>query len=360
MRETITEAICEAPTETIGVDLGDKFSEYCVLDQSTGEVIDRGRLATTPDAFMKFFATRSQARVVIEVGTHSPWVSRILHRLCREVFVANARKLHFIYCNDRKSDRSDAELQARVGRMDPQLLHPITHRSAEGQNDLVLVRARAALVETRTELVSTLRGLVKSVGGRLPRKDASTIRHAFCEELPLELRETLTPMVLTIEYLTDEIKSYDKKIDELATKKYPETGLLTVVDSVGNLTALTFVLTLDDPDRFAHSRDVGPFLGLTPKLDQSGDVDKQLRITKAGDRALRTLLVQCAQRILGRFGKDCDLKRYGERIAARGGPIAKRKAVIAVARKLAVRLHHLWKTGDIYDPNHDLKNQRAA
>jgi transposase len=347
-------------TETIGVDLGDRYSTYCVLDHGTGEERERGRLRTTPTAFEGFFRGRSGARTVVEVGTHSPWVSRILQRHCAEVHVANARELHFIFRNLRKGDDKDPERLARVGRMDPKLLRPIQHRSQERQHDLVRIRARAALVSTRTELVNTLRGLVKSVGGRLPRKDASAIRHDFCKELPAQLHDALAPLVLTIEFLNDEIKRYDRKIEEVAKSEYPETRVLTQVDSVGTLTALTFLLTLEDPNRFAHSRDVGPFLGVTPKRDQSGEVDKQLRITKAGDAALRTLLVQCAQRILGRFGKDCDLKRYGERIAARGGKIAKRKAVIAVARKLAVLLHHLWKTGEIYDPNHNLTTARVA
>lgn len=350
----------QATTETIGVDLGDRFSTYCVLDQATGEELERGRIRTTPAAFEGFFRGRTGSRAVVEVGTHSPWVSRILARSCAEFYVANARELHFIFRNDRKGDDSDAERLARVGRLDPRLLRPVTHRSESAQKDLTLVRARASLVETRTSLVCTLRGLVKSAGGRLPRKDAATIRYAFREELPPQLQASLTPLVLTIEFLNDEIKSYDREIDDLATKKYPETELLTAVDSVGNLTALTFVLTLEDPDRFDRSRDVGPFLGLVPKRDQSGETDKQLRITKAGDRAVRTLLVQCAQRILGRFGKDCDLRRYGQRIAARGGKVAKRKAVIAVARKLAVRLHHLWRTGEVYEPDHDLIRTQAA
>ena len=342
-------------TETIGVDLGDRFSTYCVLDHTTGAERGRGRLPTSPAAFEAFFRGREGARAVVEVGTHSPWASRILDRHCAEVHVANARELHFIFRNDRKGDDRDPERLARVGRLDPALLRPVKHRDEASQRDLVQVRARATLVETRTTLVNTLRGLVKSVGGRLPRKDASSIRHGFAEHLPEGVREALTPLVLTIEFLNDEIRAYDQAIDELATTDYPETELLTQVGGVGNLTALTYVLTLEDVGRFERSRDVGPFLGLVPRRDQSGEVDKQLRITKAGDAALRTLLVQCAQHILGRLGKDCDLKRYGERIAARGGKIAKRKAVIAVARKLAVLLHHLWRTGEVYDPDHELR-----
>jgi transposase len=271
--------------------------------------------------------------------------------------VANARHLRCIYQNQRKSDAVDARTLARVGRLDPALLCPIRHRGEEGQRDLTLLRARGAMVSARTDLVNAMRGLVKSMGGRLRKIDVKSLHHAFRDEIPGALQEALTPILLAIEFLNEEIGSYDRRIDALAAEKYPETGALSQVVGVGNLTALAYVLTLEEPGRFARSRDAGAFLGLTPKRDQSGEVDKQLRISKAGDRLVRTLLVQCAHYILGRNGPESDLKRYGERIACRGGPIAKRKAVVAVARKLAVLLHHLWKTGEVYDPNH---NHRAA
>jgi len=341
----------QAITETIGVDLGDKFSAYCVLDHASGEEIESGRLRTTPSAFEKFFSGRRTARTVMEVGTHSPWASRIVASACRETFVANARKLRFIFRNPRKSDGVDARVLARVGRMDPELLSPIRHRGEEAQRDLVLIRARHALVASRTKLVNSMRGLVKSWGARLPKQAAKSLGARTGDRVPEALREALAPMLLTVEFLTDEIKAYDREVDRLATERYPETAALCQVAGVGNLTALAFVLTLEDPSHFATSRDVGAFLGLVPKRDQSGEVDKQLRISKTGDRLVRTLLVQCAHHILGRNGPDTDLKRYGERIASRGGKIAKRKAVIAVARKLAVLLHALWKTGEVYDPN---------
>ena len=338
-------------TETIGVDLGDRYSAYCVLDHASGEEVESGRLRTTPAAFEKFFATRATARTVMEVGTHSPWVSRIVASSCAETYVANARELRFIFKNTRKSDDVDARMLARVGRMDPELLSPIRHRGEEAQRDLVLIRARHALVTSRTKLVNSVRGLIKSSGARLPKQGAKSIGHRTRDRVPEALRETLDPMLLTIEFLTDEIATYDRKVDQLATERYPETAVLTQVTGVGNLTALAYVLTLEDPRHYACSRDVGAFLGLVPKRDQSGEIDKQLRITKTGDRLVRTLLVQCAHYILGRNGPDTNLKQYGERIASRGGKIAKRKAVIAVARKLAVLLHALWRTGEVYDPN---------
>jgi len=338
-------------TETIGVDLGDKYSNYCVLDQESGEPTKEGRIRTTPAAFERLFAGRSTARVVLEVGTHSPWTSRIASADCGETYIANARKLRFIFKNDRKSDTVDAQSLARVGRFDPALLSPIRHRGEQAQVDLVLVRARATLVAARTKLVNSLRGLIKSTGSRLPKKSASSIGPKTIDGVPAPLHSALEPMLEAIDGLTDQIRVYDKRVDKLAEEAYPETGVLTQVPGVGNLTALAYMLTLEDPAHFKKSRDVGAFIGLVPKRDQSGETDKQLRITKAGDKMLRTLLVQCAQYILGRNGPPCDLKRAGERIALRGGKVAKRKAVIAVTRKLAVLLHALWRTGEVYAPD---------
>jgi transposase len=338
-------------TETIGVDLGDRYSAYSVIDQATGTETDHGRIRTTPQAFERFFAGRRTSRAVLEVGTHSPWTSRIVAAQCPETFVANPRELRFIFKNQRKSDRVDACALARVGRLDPELLSPIRHRAEPAQYDLALIRARAALVSARTKLVNSLRGLIKATGSRLKKQGAASIGGRTIDRVPECLREALQPMLYAIEALTDEIKTYDKRIDKLATESYPETGVLTQIPGVGNLTALAYMLTLEDPAHFQQSRDVGAFLGLVPRRDQSGETDKQLRITKAGDRVVRTLLVQCAHHILGRNGPPCDLKTYGERIAARGGKIAKRKAVVAVARKLAVLMHTLWRTGEVYAPD---------
>ncbi len=335
-------------TETIGVDLGDQYSAYCVIDQATGEQVSEGRVRTTPGGFEKFFSQRASSRVVLEAGTHSPWASRIVASSCAEILVANPRQLGFIFKNARKSDRLDAQLLARVGRMDPTLLSPIRHRGVKAQQDLAVIRARETLVSARTKLVNSLRGLVKSIGGRLPKQAAKSIGVRTRSRVPEELQEALQPMLLAIEALSDEIKTYDRRVDELAAQDYPEAGVLTQVAGVGNLTALAFILTLEDWAHFPTSRDVGAFLGLVPKRDQSGATDKALRISKAGNRLVRTLLVQCAHHVLGRNGPPSDVRRYGERIAARGGKIAKRKAVVAVARKLAVLLHALWRSGEKY------------
>lgn len=334
---------------TIGMDLGDKSSAYCVIDQASGEELAAGTVRTTASAIERVFAPYADARVVMETGTHSPWISRLVERLCAEVDEANAREAGIIYKQDRKSDRTDAQRLARFGRIDPDILRPVHHRSERAQVDLLLIRGRAELVPARTKLVNSARGLVKSTGVRLPPKGASSVGPSLLEGVPASLHAALTPMLLAVEALTTQIRALDKQVDALAAR-YKETERLTQVTGVGNLTALTFVLTLEDWRRFQRSRDVGAFLGLVPRRDQSGATDKQLRITKSGDRLLRTLLVQCAHYVLGRNGPPCDLKAYGERISARGGSIAKRKAVVAVARKLATLLHALWRSGEVYQP----------
>ena len=339
----------QAITETIGLDVGDRYSRYQVLGQADGEDAGGGRVPTTPSRLQQLFAAYPQARVVLEVGTHSRWISEIAEASCAEVLVANPRKLRFIYGNDRKSDQVDALALARVGRLDPNLLAPIRHRAESTQRDLATIRARAGLVQARTKLVNTLRGVIKSFGFRFPPMATERIGPQALEHVPGELRSQLGPLLVAIEALSGEIASYDAQIKELAAS-HPEAALLTQVHGVGALTALAFLLTIEDRDRFRSSRTVGAFFGLVPRRDQSGAVEKQLPISKAGDRMVRTLLVQCAHRILAKNGQDSDLRRAGERIASRGGATAKRRAVIAVARKLAVLMHALWRSGEVYRP----------
>lgn len=335
-------------TTTIGMDLGDTWSVLCVLDES-GEVVEQSRVRTRRKEMHGYFATRSRARVVLEVGTHSPWVSRLVEELGHEVVVANSRRLRAIAASQKKTDENDAELLARLGRVDPKLLAPLAHRKEETQADLVVVRARDALVKARTMLINSVRGHVKSLGGRLPRRNPHYF-HTLGAELPEALRAVLEPTMAAIAELNEQIRAYDRQIDKLVEEKYPEAAHLCKVGGVGPITGLTYVLTVENPERFHCSRDVGPYLGLTRRRRQSGDVDPALRITKAGDGFLRRLLVQCAQHILGPLGKDCALRRWGLQLVGQGGKRAKKRAAVAVARKLAVLLHRLWVTGEDYQP----------
>lgn len=344
---------------TIGMDLGDQYTELCVVDDA-GAGVETGRIRTTAEGLERWFHGRPPARVVMETGTHSPWMSRALQGKGHEVIVANARKLRMIYTNERKSDRVDAEALARVGRLDPGLLRGITHRSATAQADLALLSSRDQLVRVRTQLIAHTRGLVKSMGSRLPRCSSESFARQAGPALPDSLQPALQPVLDEITRLTTTIRALDAVVAQRCAA-YPVTTALQQIAGVGTLTALAYVLVLEEPARFRRSRAVGAFLGLQPRRAQSGDQDPQLRITKTGNPFLRRLLVQAAHYILGPHGPDCDLRRHGERIAARGGKSGKKRAVIAVARKLAVLLHHLWSTGEVYEPlRHGGTQQRAS
>jgi transposase len=333
---------------TIGLDLGDKYSFFCVLD-AAGHVTEEGRVKSALEDIRRKFSTMPSALVAMEVGSSSPWVSRELKRLGHRVIVAQASQIALIYQNRRKSDQVDAHTLARLARLDPKLLHPVEHRSRKAQEHLQVVRSRDLLVGTRTKLINHVRGVVKAHGLRLPGCSAQYFHRRAPEHLPDTLLVSLRPVLDILERLSDEIKGLDKEI-ELLCEQYQETQLLREVPGVGPVTALSFVLSLEDPRRFARSRDVGPFLGLVPRRDQSGQVDKHMRISKAGDVYLRRLLVGCAQYILGPFGPDSALRRWGLAHMQLGGKAGKRRAVVAVARKLAVLLHHLWITGEVYEP----------
>jgi transposase len=339
------------PKITAGLDLGDKYSHLCLIDTQSGEVMEEGRLRTTPEAFRRRFDSEQQPlRIAIEAGTHSPWVSRVLEECGHEVLVANPRKVRLIYTNKRKTDEIDAENLARLARLDPKLLYPLKHRAEDSQAHLAIIRSREALVGARTQLVNHIRGAVKSFGARLPKCPAVSFHKKAAAHIPEILWPALEPLLETIGSLTQRIREYDQQLETICQEHYPETDLLRQVEGVGTLTALTFVLTLEDPSRFAKSRTVGAYLGLVPARDQSGDRDPQRRITKEGDEMLRRLLVGSAHYILGPFAKDSDLRRHGEKIATRGAKNAKKRAAVAVARKLSVLLHRLWVTGELYDP----------
>ena len=334
---------------TIGLDLGDRRSDMCVVDDA-GAVQARFQAATTRTGLVKGLRRYPAARVVLEVGTHSPWVSRLLASLTHEVIVANPWRVRRIAGPDDKSDRIDAELLARLGRADPQLLRPVAHRGEQAQRDRAVLRVRDGLVRSRSALVTQARSIAKSLGERLPRCDA----HGFAKRLEraglVETFPGLAGLVRAVGDLTREIAALDGAIERTCQARYPETARLRAITGVGPLTALAFVLAVEDPRRFGRSRDVGAYFGLRPRRYQSGDRDPGLRITKAGDPYVRRMLVQAAQYILGPFGPETALRRFGERLMQRGGKAARKKAVIAVARKLAVVLHRLWVTGERYEP----------
>jgi transposase len=336
----------------IGMDQSDKKSEICEMNYSTGKIIRRTNVANDGESLSTFFSQYPHPKkimVAMEAGTHSPWISALLSDIGFNVIIGNPRKLKFIWKSDKKSDRRDAEMLAKIARFDTELFYPISHRSRESQSVLAVIKARDALVKTRTMLITSVRGMLKSMGYRPPSCSSPSFAEKIMKEMPEEYVYAMHGTLDIIGQVSQTIKDYNKKLKNLSQEKYPETKILQQINGVGPITSLAFILTLEDPGRFSKSRHVGCYLGLVPRRDQSGEVDKQLGITKAGNTYLRSLLVQCAQYILGPFGEDCELRRFGEKLAARGGKAAKKKALIAVARKLSILLHRLWADNATYE-----------
>jgi transposase len=346
------------PNLTIGLDLGDKVSRTCEID-AAGQVVRRAGVATSPGAIERYFGGRPRCRVVMEVGTHSPWISRQVKALGHEAVVSNTSEVYGKGRRKRRNDQLDAEFLARQGRADVELLHPIQHRSAQTQQKLEHLHARDQLIQVRTKLISHVRGAVKPLGARISKCDADVFAKRAAPQLPEALRPVLTPLLEVIADLTQRIRAMDRRVEQLI-EEHPAAAHLQQPTGVGRLTALAYVLAVEDPKRFEHSRQAGAYFGLVPKLDESSDSSPQLHITKAGDGLVRRYLVSAAHYILGPFGPPCDLRRYGEAIAARGGKNAKKRAAVAVARKLAVLLHQLWVSQATYDPDWNQRRRAAC
>lgn len=344
---------------TVGIDLGDQNSAYCILDAG-GDVLSEGTVRTSENGFSQQFQRMRASRIALETGTHSPWVSRLLQKYGHDVVVANARHVRVIYESDRKNDKVDARTLARLARIDKDLLHPIRHRSEKAQADLAMLRARDALVQVRTKLMNCARGMVKSVGGRLPGASGECFAKRVRDQIPEAIRDALLPMLDQIEHVSQELREYDKRIEKMAKADYSQTQLMRQIPGVGVITSMAFTLTIDDPHRFRKSRDVAAYLGLLPRQCDSGESKPQLSITKAGDPMVRRLLVGCAHYILGHWGPDSDLRRWGLTLMAHGGKNAKKRAVVAVARKLAVVMHKLWVTGEVYEPLREANGAKAT
>jgi transposase len=342
---------------TIGMDIGDRWTHVAVIGPD-GELWAEDRVASREPEVRSWLSRLPASVVAMEVGTHSRWMAKVGRDCGHTVYVANPRQLRLIYGGDNKHDRLDARNLARLARVDWRLMKPIEHRPDEEQADLARIAVRESLVDMRTQGVNLVRGMVKAAGGRIVDCSAEAFPGKAKEQIPEGLKSSLGPMLEQVEVLNGQIAESDQMIEHVARTRYPEVMLLRQVNGVGWLTALTFRLTIGDARRFERSRDVGCYVGLRPKRDQSGESDPQLGITKAGNVRLRRMLVNCAHYIIGPFGADSDLRRWGLKLAeqsrARG---AKQRAVVAVARKLAVLLHRLWVGGEVYEP---LRNSKPA
>ena len=339
-------AVVAAPQLVIGMDVSNKKSMLALLE---GDEMRFTTISNSRDALRLQFSGLPASRVAIEAGTHSPWLCRELKAMGHEVLVANPRKLAMITQNHQKSDQRDAELLARLAKADPRLLCPIQHRSEQAQKTRALIKVRDQLVQARTGLINCARGIVKPFGFVLPGCDSSGFVARVSKEMDVSMASMLTPILKALEPLNAQIAELDRVVKSRAESNRDARCLMQVY-GVGAITALSFVATIDDPERFRKSRDVAAYLGLTPSRNQSGEQDPQMHISKHGDETLRRLLVTCAHCILRKGAPDSALKRFGLRLASRGGKAAKKKAVVAVARKLAVLLHRLWVTGEVYEP----------
>ena len=341
-----------------GLDISQKNIEIFALKGEKG--VPFGKILNNQKSLNDFFDKvpfpSKTITVALETGTHSAWISHCLEQRGYEVIVAHARDLAFIYKGDKKSDRIDAEKLARVARADKKLLHPVRLMSKTRQEALLAIKARDLLMKERTCIVNAIRGFVRSLGIDDAEYSIETISKMY-SVLPKEIRQNLRGLFSVLTAINNNISSYDKRLKKIA-EEYPETKILQQVKGVGPIIALSFALIISDPDRFS-SKECASYLGLVPKRDQSGETDKQLGITKSGNKLLRRLLVQGAQYIMGPFGEDCDLRDFGNRIAQRGGRIAKKKATIAVARKLAITMLALWRNPDVkYDPHFKAANKQ--
>jgi transposase len=334
---------------TVGLDLGDRRHRFCALDDR-GEVVEEGSICNDRESLRKLAGRYHGALGVMEAGVHSPWISRFLEALGWRVVVSNPRKVRAIYEHERKSDQRDALMLARIGRMDPALLYPVRHGSEEAQQALLRIKLRDSLVRARVALINSVRFTLKSLGYTVRNPSSERFHKVAMEALPEMLRQMIAPSVQALAELTARIQMLDREISALARTKYPQTLWLQQIPGVGPITALYFVLKIEDPSRFENVRDIGAYAGLCPRRDQSGASDPQLRISKRGDAYLRRLLVSAAQYILGPFGPESALREYGLMLAVDGTKRAKKRAVVAVARKLSVLLLSLWKNQTQYRP----------
>jgi transposase len=346
--------------KTIGLDLGDTNSTYCVMD-AEGRIISESTIGTSLDALTSKFGDMPRARIVLEACGQSNWIAKLLESFGHEVVVANPRQLHLISKSVKKTDRNDARLLARVGRLDLALLQPTHVRSDLSIETRTMLNARRKLVQSRTVQINSVRSAAKGFGQKLPSCNSDDFVARAKSALKPKLRALLQPTIDSLVVLQQQIELYDKEIERRCDKSLPQTEILRPIYGVGPQVALAYVAMIDDPSRFVRSRDVGPYIGLTPRRDQSGDSDPNLRISKHGDGSMRSLLVSAATHIMRKSAPDSDLKRFGEKVQGPSPtPRARARARIAVARKLAVLMHRLLKTGEAYEPLHAAQKPKTS
>ena len=338
----------------IGMDVSEKSIEIFGLsgkDDKSKSLVIQNTIESVGEFIDGFNSNKEDLVFALETGTHSPWLEELISSKGCKVYVGNARKLRMIWNSDKKSDPEDAKKLAKLAKFDPELLYPIKHRSTENRIDLSVMKCRDVLVEVRKKIMNTVRGQLKSFGIVTSSLESYDFSSKAAKIVPKELGPAMEGLLAQIKQLEIEIRNYDKKVEELC-RKYPETKIFRKVKGVGPIVALAYALIIADPGRFKNRKRLAAYIGLVPKQCQSGETDKQLSITKAGNTFLRRLLMQSANYIMGPFGEECDLRDFGTKIKSRGGNIAKKKAKVAVARKLTLLLWKLWISGEEYIPQY--------
>jgi transposase len=337
-----------------GMDLHGRTCTAKVISEE-GELVEETTIPSTEKAVRRWASGHEPMRVCIEASGISPWVSRVLGECGHEVVVANPRRVRLIAESSLKTDHVDAMILAQLGRMNPAFLCPVTHRSEETQMERAELRVRDALVQARASFIHTVRGLLRSFGVRLPRCNAECFaKRCAAVAMKERLQALVTPLIEAIAQLDERIAAMDQRVLELG-EVHPVAERFQDIPGVGPLVALAYITTIEEPHRFRRSRDVGPYLGMRPRLRASGGQEHRGRITKEGDHQMRRLLVQAAHGML-RSRRECALKRWAEGLIPR---IGKRKAVVALARKLAILMHHLWVSGESFEAFAQAKRHAA-
>ena len=332
----------------LGIDLSDKAANFCSMTADQG-VVGEGKVSLTVEGLAGVWRQHGPVEVVVmEAGTPATWVQELFKGLGAKVIVADPRKLLAVTASVRKSDERDARMLARLGLADEELLAPTYVRAPEHRRAMMLLKVRDQQVRMRTATVLEIRSMVKLAGSRMPSCDAEAL-HELQDAVPAELAEVLAPLFDTLRTLADSIAKLDKLV-KAEGEKFPVVARLAKIDGVGPITALAFVAVVGDPNRFSRTRDIGAYFGLVPRRDQSGQADPSRRISKAGCGFLRRLLTQCAQAVCRPRGKDTANRRWAHRRIELHGKAGKRKTIVAVARKLAVLMLSLWKSGETWVP----------
>lgn len=327
----------------VGLDVSLKETSVCIVDQD-GVVVKEGAVLSDPDLIGTFIREHgvNVRRVGLETGPTSTWLwhefqARGLPVICIDARHAKAA----LSMQINKSDRNDAAGIARI--MQAGWYREVQVKSLDSHGIRAMLNSRAMLVKMKRDLENQIRGLLKNVGLVIGRGKgtAYTVRVEELLKQQSELGYVIRPLLVVRESIERQFIILDRQVKTLA-RRYETTRLLMTVPGVGPITALAFMAGIDDPSRFRRSRSVGAYCGLTPRRYASGEIDWSGRISKCGDTMLRTCLFEAAGALLTRTQKWCALKAWGLRLAKRVGM---KKAKVAVARKLAIILHRMWRDG---------------